>query len=194
VDAIRGAISRGYDGVEIDVQVCGTGEIVVFHDVYVDHRFVCYASLAELGQLGVHSLAEIYESVPELHETLVLMDIKGADVSVASALDAFYAKLSVEKVVFCSFNRKILTRLPARFKRGTTSETTFLRSEYSTMTAGMSAAILHWTCLDHEFISHCKRAGIAVYTYTHKEDEEHEYMCRFDVDGIITNGLEDRYT
>lgn len=50
----------------------------------------------------------------------------------------------------------------------------------------MSAAILHWTCLDHEFIFHCKRA--------HKEDEEHEYMRRYDVGGIITNCFEDRCT
>lgn len=125
MDAVREAISRGYDGVEIDVQLCGTGEIVVFHDVYVDHRFVRDTSLAELGRLGVHSLAEMYERVPELQDTLVLIDIKGADVSVASALDAFYANRSVSEVVFCSFNRKILARLPARFERGTTLETTF---------------------------------------------------------------------
>jgi len=28
-----------------------------------------------------------------------------------------------------------------------------------------------------------------VYTYTHKEDKELEYMYRFNVDAIITNGF-----
>jgi len=32
-------------------------------------------------------------------------------------------------------------------------------------------------------------ADIKVYTYTHKEDKELEYMYRYGVDGIITNGF-----
>ena len=54
---------------------------------------------------------------------------------------------------------------------------------------GLTAVILHWTCLDHEFIHYCSTKDIKVYTYTHKEDEELEYMYRYRVDGIITNGF-----
>jgi glycerophosphoryl diester phosphodiesterase len=54
---------------------------------------------------------------------------------------------------------------------------------------GLNVVILHWTCLDHDFITHCKNEDIRVYTYTHKEDEELEYMYRYRVDGIITNGF-----
>jgi glycerophosphoryl diester phosphodiesterase len=35
VEAIREAVRRGYHGVEIDVQLCKTGEIVLHHDVYL---------------------------------------------------------------------------------------------------------------------------------------------------------------
>ena len=36
IEAIQEAINRDYDGVEIDVQLCGTGELVLHHDVYLD--------------------------------------------------------------------------------------------------------------------------------------------------------------
>jgi hypothetical protein len=42
--------------------------------------------------------------------------------------------------------------------------------------------------LDKEFIAFCKDKNIKVFTYTHKEPQELEYMLRYDVDGIITNG------
>ena len=40
IDAIQEAVYRSYDGVEIDVQLCASGEIVLFHDVYVGEQFV----------------------------------------------------------------------------------------------------------------------------------------------------------
>ena len=57
------------------------------------------------------------------------------------------------------------------------------------ITMGLNAVLLHWTCLDHDFISYCQNEDIKVYTYTHKDDEELEYMYRYRVDGIITNGF-----
>jgi glycerophosphoryl diester phosphodiesterase len=189
IEAIHEAIARGYDGVEIDVQLCKTGEIVLFHDVYTNGRFISDLSLDELHQLGICSIEEVYERVPGLQETLLLVDIKGADSRIGSTLELFYAYRSVDKVIFCSFNRKILSNLPTRFKKGTTLETTFCCSEYSTIVAGMTAVLLHWTCLDHDLVSHCKNNGIVVYTYTFKETEEYSYMCKYAVDGVITNGL-----
>jgi len=79
--------------------------------------------------------------------------------------------------------------LPQRFKKGSTFETTFDPSEYDMVTRDLDAVVLHWTCLDHDFITYCRVVGIKVYTYTHKEDKELEYMYRYGVDGIITNGF-----
>jgi glycerophosphoryl diester phosphodiesterase len=79
--------------------------------------------------------------------------------------------------------------LPKEFKIGSTFETTFHKSEYPLITMALNVVILHWTCLDHDLISYCRSEDIKVYTYTHKEDEELEYMYRYGVDGIITNGF-----
>ena len=189
IEAIHEAIHREYDGVEIDVQLCGTGELVLHHDVYIDDYFVGELSLQKLKEMGVCSLREVYDQVPEIQATLLLIDIKGCDLSIVKALETFYESEPTRDIVFCSFNRKILHNLPRHFQKGSTFETTFHPSEYHTITRGLSAVVLHWTCLDHDFVQYCRERGIQVYTYTHKEDKELEYMYRYGVDGIVTNGF-----
>ena len=189
IEAIREAIHREYDGVEIDVQLCETGELILFHDVYIKGKFISEMNLSQLKEMGIITLQQVYEEIPEIRRTLLILDIKGADLNVTRALEKFYENESTENVFFCSFNRKIVYRLPKEFKIGSTFETTFHKSEYPLITMALDAVILHWTCLDHEFIEYCRSKDIKVYTYTHKEDEELEYMYRYGVDGIITNGF-----
>ena len=189
IEAIREAIHREYDGIEIDVQICETGELVLHHDVYLGNHFLIDMTLEELNKEGVCSLRDVYDQVPEIRETLLIVDIKGTNYHVISALSAFYEKEPTRNVFFCSFNRKLLHGLPREFQKGSTFETTFRDDEYDMITRGLSAVVLHWTCLDHHFISYCRMKDIKVYTYTHKEDKELEYMYRYNVDGIITNGF-----
>jgi glycerophosphoryl diester phosphodiesterase len=189
IEAIREAIHREYDGIEIDVQICSTGELILHHDVYLGDSFVIDRTLEELKGEGICSLREVYDQVPDIKKTLLIVDIKGNNYNVIKALSTFYEKEPTRNVFFCSFNRKLLYGLPREFQKGTTVETVFTNEEYDMITQGLSVVVLHWTCLDHYFISYCKMKDIKVYTYTHKEDKELEYMYRYNVDGIITNGF-----
>ena len=189
IDAIQEAVHRSYDGIEIDVQLCASGEIVLFHDVYVGEQFISDLCLNELKQLGICSLKDVYREIPEIKDVFILLDIKGNNIQIVKALVDFYKDKPSHNVTFCSFNRKILYAFPDMFQKGSTFETTFTENEYDMITHNLTAVILHWTCLDHNFISYCKSKDIKVYTYTHKEDKEIEYMYRYGVDGIITNGL-----
>lgn len=189
IDAILEAIRRGYYGVEIDVQLCKSGELVLFHDVYVGDRFISEMTLQELWKHDIYSLREVYNTVPEIRDTHLIIDIKGNNINVCEALYRFYSNEPLERVIFCSFNRNILYNLPIQFKKGSTFETTFHQSEFDMITRELSAVVLHWTCLDEAFIIYCKMRNIKVYTYTHKEVKELEYMYKYDVDGIITNGI-----
>ena len=189
IDAIQEAVHRSYDGIEIDVQLCASGEIVLFHDVYVGEQFISDLCLNEFKQLGICSLEDVYREIPEIKDVFILLDIKGNNIQIVKALVDFYKDKPSHNVTFCSFNRKILYAFPDMFQRGSTFETTFTENEYEMITTGLKVVVLHWTCLDHHFISYCKMKDIKVYTYTHKEDKELEYMYRFNVDAIITNGF-----
>ena len=128
IEAIGEAIHREYDGVEIDVQLCATGELVLYHDIYLNDHFVCDMSLRDFREHGVSTLKDVYEQVPGIRDTLIIIDVKGNDLSIVNALKEFYKDESINKIFFCSFNRKILYKLPKMFQRGTTFETTFHES------------------------------------------------------------------
>lgn len=189
IEAIHEALERGYHGIELDIQQCASGEIILYHDVYIDDQFVNDMTFEELKSKNVCSLKEVYDTLPSIRRTRLFLDIKGDQPSIITELIQFYENESVENIFFCSFNRKLLYGLPGRFQKGSTFETTFDTPEYDTITKDLKAVVLHWTCLDHGFIAYCKMHGIRVFTYTHKESKELEYMKRYDVDGIITNGL-----
>ena len=138
IEAIREAIHRDYEGVEIDVQLCETGEIVLFHDVYIKGKFISDLTLDRLKEHGIITLQDVYEQIPEIRRTLLFLDIKGGDLGIIKALEKFYEKESVENITFCSFNRKIIYGLPHDFKIGSTFETTFHKSEYPMITMGLT--------------------------------------------------------
>ena len=190
IRAIQEAVNRKYDGVEIDVQLCKSGELILYHDIYIDNYFVRDLTYKELSDRGVYSLQEVYLEIPELEQILLVVDIKGCDLMICDVLKTFFKNKSTEKVYFCSFNRNILYHLPKSFLKGSTFEATFTSTEFEIITRDLDAVVLHWTCLDTEFISYCKAKSIRVFTFTHKEDMEIKYMSSFDVDGIITNGFE----
>lgn len=188
VPAIKEALDSEYYGIEIDVQLCKTGEIVVYHDVYTPDGFVNELTFDELKNVGICSLQEIYDALPGIRDVVLIVDIKGNDPLVAFALQRFYQDEDASKVYFSSFNRKLVRLLPSNFNIGTTLETTFAPHEFDMVTKDVQCVVLHWTSLDHEFIAYCKARDIQVFTYTHKEPQEYEYMLRYDVDAIITNG------
>ena len=189
IEAIREAIHRDYDGVEIDVQLCGSGELVLYHDIYIEGEYISDLNIGRVRELGICTLQDVYEQIPEIRQVLLILDIKGSDLNIVKSLCTFYKNEQTDNILFCSFNRKIIYSLPNHFNIGSTFETTFHMSEFPLITMGLTAVILHWTCLDHAFVHYCQSKDIEVYTYTHKEDEELEYMYRYRVDGIITNGF-----
>lgn len=189
IESIKAALDRSYDGVEIDVQLCYTGQLVLFHDVYDKDEFISNMTIDEVRKRGIITLQDVYDQIPEIQDSLLLLDIKGSDQRIVYVLAEFYRDKNINNVYFCSFNRKIVYNLPHRFKKGSTFETVFHETEYDRVTSGLSAVVIHWTCLDYNMITYCKQKNIQVYTYTHKEDKELEYMYKYNIDGIITNGF-----
>lgn len=189
LEAIGEAIRRKYDGIEIDIQLCKTGEIVLFHDIYIGEHFIDQLTLEELEKRGVISLNTVYSAFQEINNTVLYLDIKGNNPRIIDALHSFYEGKCVSNVYFCSFNRTLIGLLNPSFKRGVTFEAIFNEHELEEITRGVSVVFVHWTCLCTALIEHCKKTSIQVYSYTHKDTMELQYMLRYNIDGIITNGL-----
>ena len=77
IESIQKALELGADGVEIDVHVCASGELVVFHDFTMDRMTngtgeISKKTLSELKKLKVHGGFQI----PVLEEVLDAIDKK----------------------------------------------------------------------------------------------------------------------
>ncbi len=189
IASIRAAIlDYNYTGVEIDVQLSRDNVIVLCHDLYLGEKFIKDLEYKELAELNVISLNHLYETV-DISDMNILIDIKGTNENIVNELYKFYMDYDYDRVIFCSFNRKIANKLPPCFNRGIIFESIFSETEYEKMTSGFQVVVIHWTCLCSDLILYCRSKKIKTFTYTHKEKMELEYMKKFEVDFIITNGI-----
>lgn len=188
IEAIRNAIDLKYDGIEIDVQLCKTGEIVLFHDIYIDDLFVKHLPYKELNQkYGIISLEHLYTELPEIQNQLLIVDMKGINSEIIMRLESFYENIDTSNVFFCTFNRQLLHSMNNKFNRGSTFEAIFTMDEYETITKGLQCIVVHWTCLNDVLMLHCKINNIKVFVYTHKTDIQYEHIVKFKPYGIITD-------
>ena len=182
-DAIQAALDLGYDGIEIDVQPCASGELCLYHDLYIGDTFIRDMTEGELRRMDVCFLTDVYAL---LKNVPVYLDIKGG----VEAVVKFFEDKPHANITFCSFNRQFLRTLPTEMKKGTTFEMVPGGVyEYDMLTEGMDAVLIHWSCLNEEFLAYCRSKGIEVLTYTHKTPMDLRHISRFQVDGIITNGI-----
>ena len=187
IEAIKSAIDKKFDGLELDIQPCKTGDLCVYHDLYIDDKFIRDMSLDEIRSKNIHTLEDIFDIISEVQ---VYLDIKGNDPQTPSLILNFFKYRSHKNITFCSFNRRLLKSLLPSMKKCTTFE--MIPSgfqEFEVLTRDMQTVFVHWSCLDKYFIDYCKRCDIEIYTYTHKTQKDLEYICQYDVDGIITNGI-----
>ena len=72
LDSFQAAIDNGFDMVELDIQMCKSGEIVVYHDRYIDNQLIINlpinkkfnTSSFSKGFLRYFSKLNIFESIP----------------------------------------------------------------------------------------------------------------------------------
>ena len=94
LESIQKALDLNVDGIEIDVQRCASGEIVVFHDKKLD-RLTNHKGLIEktnFDELSTILIKEKYK-IPTLEEVLKLIDgkillnieLKGENTATATA-------------------------------------------------------------------------------------------------------------
>jgi len=183
-----------FDMIELDIQVCQTGQLVIIHDIFVDEDLIRDLTLANLrkkkSKRGILTLKDFTEIFPYRSKTLYL-DLKG-DIMTAYALAAFIRihNIDVSNMIACSFNMKhlaLLKRKLPRLRRGFISSNVLTHKMLKTVIKGLYSICLHWSALEKGTIDLCKKNKVLVYTYTMDSPVVLEHMTRFDIDGIVTN-------
>lgn len=210
------ALRLGVDGIELDVWVCQSGELVVFHDETLDRITngsgnVFDKTLSELKQLKVkHPLPEREEDIPHdritiptLEEVLDLVDkkvfvnveLKGPNTArpVYRTIDRYVMEMGwpYDKFLVSSFDHPELRKFQ-RISHGVVN-VGFLFSAiplgYARLAEEVGAYAIHpeWDTINQKLVNDAHKRQIKVYVWTITDEERARKVLPMGVDGIFAN-------
>jgi glycerophosphoryl diester phosphodiesterase len=191
--AFKSAILAGADGIEFDVRLSGDGVPVIIHDdtLYRTHRTrqrVADLSAAELGDLGVPSLRELFELMSG-NELLLCLEIKGSSAELAERCCALVREFSFEErtIVEC-FDLNVLKlvdlKTAALFEPRIYADTYILDRA---LEVGSSVLALHHRLANAPLVERAKRAGLRVVVWTVDDPAWIARARSLGIEALITN-------
>lgn len=206
---------QGAEGIECDLRLCASGELVLCHDARLDRLAGLPLAVAELPYAELAGLPILRDRFPsveatiptledavaaggrELHWNLELKVAKGEDsVALAMATAREVATLGLEgRVLVSSFDPLALLTLR---RHAPWLPTAFLWSEARSLRQRIwtgfwarlcSSAAVHpaASVVDEGLLRRWHRRGLAVNVWTVDEAEELRRLAALGVDGVITN-------
>jgi len=190
--AFKNVKDKGFDMIEIDIQLCKSGEIIIYHDLFLKNHRIINLTLKEIKKLkkSIVTLKEFFKYF-DSNEQLVYFDMKGND-KLAHRLFCFIKtyNINLNKIICCSFNKKHIDYLKLKLpelKVGLITANKLAPEDLKPLTQNIQYLIIDWTVLDRDMIDYCHKKEINVFTYTMKNIDAFNYIKNFDVDGIISN-------
>ncbi len=206
LEAFARAVALGADGVELDVQRCATGEVVVFHDADLARlagrpERVVDLPLAELRRLrlegggAIPTLAEVYEAVGP--RCVVNVELK-LDRAWPTGLEQATCEVvrragATGRTVFSCFHPVPLWRLwrlapgiPRALLFGT-EQALPLRHGLHALGCPVRRVHAEHTVLDRSSVAAWRRLGVAVFAWTVDDPGRIRHLARLGVDGVITD-------
>ena len=201
--AMRMALEQGADGIEIDVRLCGSGELVVLHDpdlkrVAGTRVLAAQATLAELQRHDLGGGAR----VPTLQEALELVLGAGkllnielkADVPDPFALVAAVARLlqgasavELARVVLSSFSADICAELCDALPELAVGA--LLEHVPSSLPSGLQAVHPRHFLIAPNTSARWRKEGLMINAWTVNAGARAAELARTGVDGIITDDV-----
>ena len=190
--AFREALYAGFDMIELDILLCRSGEIVIYHDTYIEEKYINQLDYKDLKKYNIILLEEFLEEFYN-KDVLIYFDLKGEHNVVYPLIDLIKRWFSEEKmkdIYISAFNRRFLdplveSNLPVKI--GFTTENLFTNKQFDYLCKHAYFVCFHWTILDHEAIDYLKKKNLKIYTYTNKEAFILNHMLKYKIDGIVSN-------
>lgn len=184
--AFENAIKEGFDMIELDIQLCKSGEIIIYHDIVINNRYIIDISLEELRKFNIITFDEFLTKI-DITKIKICLDLKGCD-RLADILMVYLDNIDLTNIYIGSFNRKHLHKLfNKNFKLGYITENCFTNDEIDILTKNMTFISFEWSNIDQDMINYCKSKGLLVFVYTIKNISEYELLSNFEIDGFISD-------
>lgn len=195
------AIDLGCDGIELDVQCCKSGKIVVIHDFTIDRTtlgtgFVKDLTLAELKKYKIPTLEDVLDLIN--NHLIVNIELKSNDCveKVMKIINQYieFKNWSPTNFLISSFDWDNLDKITQynhyEVKTGVITENSIEKALRFAKIINAFAIIPNYKLLNQESVTLLKENGFKIFTWTVNEIADIEKMKSLNVDGIISDFLD----
>lgn len=197
------ALDLNVDGIELDVHVCKTGELIVIHDFTVDRTTNGSGTVSELtlseikalrinGHIEVPTLEEVLELVGK--KCLINIELKGRHTAkpVSHLIEKYILEkeYKYEDFIVSSFQREELEMMylvNPKVHLGVLSQASVTQALEWATAFSAKAIHPHFSLLTEENVQKTQEQGFKIYTWTINETEDIERIKTYNIDGIITD-------
>lgn len=192
MNAFKEALIAGFDMIELDIQLCGSGEVVIYHDTYIDKQYICDLDYDTLKKRNIILLDDF---MLEFHDKDILLyfDLKGdykVIFELIKTIKKWFRREQMKKIYISAFNRKFIDPLLEEtlpVKIGFTTDNLFTIDQYDCIFKNCEFVCFHWTVLDEDVIKHLKSKNIQIFTYTNKDEFILNHILYYKIDGIVSD-------
>lgn len=197
------ALDLNVDGIELDVHVCKTGELIVIHDFTVDRTtngtgFISELSFSALkslridGEIEIPTLQEVIDLVGK--KCLINIELKGKNtakpVSELIEKNRLENNFSYDEFIVSSFDYDELRqihKLNNNLILGVLTEDNLQTAMEVARKISAKAVHPHFSLLTEENVREIQEQGFKIFPWTVNESEDIERIKNYKVDGIITD-------
>lgn len=194
LESIESAINENFDIIEIDIQLCKSGEIIVYHDTYLQEYMIENLTIEEISLIDdkILKLEDVF-NIKSIKNTKLYLDLKG-NITLANSLVKFLQinNIKLENLYIASFN---ILHIEYLYKF-------FPNISYGIITANNFDATLYysliqkkyfkffsicWTMLNKNTCDLLHAMDLKIFIYSCENKTIYNKILQYDIDGIVTN-------
>ena len=200
--AFQNAIKNNFDMIELDIHLCKSNDIIIYHDAYLKYkekfRYIKDLTYSEINSINPYiiTLPFFFKNIDK-NDIKIYLDLKGDNKIINPLLEYLNKNFNdYNNLILSSFNRKSLKdiimynkTITNNIEIGFITENIYTQFELKLILKDIDYLIVYWNMLDKETIDFCKKNNKKIFCYTLKDENELEYIKKYDIDGIISDIL-----
>ena len=189
------AINHSFDMIELDLQLSKDQQIIIHHDSHFKGVSLSELTSHQLQKEGLITLKQVFEHI-DYHQIKLNLELKGKSSQLPVLLINFLQKYQIDtpQIYLSSFNCQFISDLielrqqyQFRFKIGIISSNHYSPQIRDQLLFKTDFFVLDYELLHQEIIDYCHQHQLLVFVFTNIDKFSYQYICNYQVDGIITN-------
>tara|TARA_B110000305_G_C19379702_1_gene608902 strand:+ start:94 stop:750 length:657 start_codon:yes stop_codon:yes gene_type:complete len=195
-EAYENSFKNNFDMIEMDIQLCKSGEIVIYHDIYIKNKLIYDMDYSDLHSKEIKTLKDFF--IEKYNKKMkILLDIKGKHENIVDKILILCNKFNIDynNIYMSSFNKLIISDLIKykkiyNYKLGLISDNNFYYDEINYQLKKIDFISINFEMLiacDEKLLNECKKRNIKIFVWTIKYKDQVELLKDLPIDGYISD-------